>query len=181
MANNAKLRGHVFQSTLPVRGATMYLRKSRKDFEAISIHAPRAGSDRGDGAGVPLVNNFNPRSPCGERLYLACLTSVCVVHFNPRSPCGERQTLYQYIVFRCFISIHAPRAGSDTFNIGLRLKAAPFQSTLPVRGATGLGGRWRRLAPISIHAPRAGSDINVESFGKQIEHFNPRSPCGERR
>ena len=57
----------IFQSTLPVRGATTFplLGGQRR---AISIHAPRAGSD------APLSSsysgtksNFNPRSPCGER------------------------------------------------------------------------------------------------------------------
>ena len=73
-----------------------------------------------------------------------------------------------------------------------------------MRGATGLRGRWRRLAPISIHAPRAGSDevkivhiVLIPIFQSTLPvrgatgtlnapqqcqtHFNPRSPCGERR
>ena len=34
---------------------------------------------------------------------------------------------------------------------------------------------------ISIHAPRVGSDWLVDLLGCCTLHFNPRSPCGERR
>ena len=34
-----------------------------------------------------------------------------------------------------------------------------FQSTRPVRGATGSGDLYPRLAGVSIHAPRAGRDL----------------------
>ena len=78
-----------------------------------------------------------------------------------------------------------------------------FQSTLPVRGATGdVVNLFRvlrisihapragsdvcrhvdifRSAGISIHAPRAGSDTSCGRYGDQGSDFNPRSPCGER-
>ena len=58
------------------------------------------------------------------------------------------------------ISIHAPRAGSDY--TGLR--------------------RAYHVADISIHAPRAGSDLPfLRATITTTSHFNPRSPCGERR
>ena len=56
------------------------------------------------------------------------------------------------------ISIHAPRAGSDT--------AVRQHVTSPVI--------------ISIHAPRAGSDDNSILTISKKGDFNPRSPCGER-
>ena len=79
---------------------------------AISIHAPRTGSDFGQtlrapspwlfqstlparGATSPLLTwlcfpaDFNPRSPHGERLLSISLPSASY-HFNPRSPHGER-------------------------------------------------------------------------------------------
>ena len=59
-----------------------------------------------------------------------------------------------------WISIHAPRAGSDQ----------------PWRQQRQGGQR------ISIHAPRAGSDGILSEFALTIPaDFNPRSPCGERR
>ncbi len=56
------------------------------------------------------------------------------------------------------ISIHAPRAGSDDCIRILADLAGVFQSTLPVRGATGKTVFLTREEAISIHAPRAGSD-----------------------
>ena len=80
-------------------------------------------------------------------------------YFNPRSPCGERPVPVGLVSVRGIISIHAPRVGSDP----------------PVDGFVLPAGH------ISIHAPRVGSDsikIGRDCTGR---HFNPRSPCGERR
>ena len=57
------------------------------------------------------------------------------------------------------ISIHAPRAGSDHGVVVQYVGARAFQSTLPVRGATGLDTPACNAERISIHAPRAGSDF----------------------
>ncbi len=56
------------------------------------------------------------------------------------------------------ISIHAPHAGSDP--------------------GTQAG---HDLIHISIHAPHAGSDLFTLIAATTGMHFNPRSPCGERR
>ena len=56
-----------FQSTLPMRGAT-YCLLTTGGAPIISIHAPHAGSDLTEGHGPLVADNFNPRSPCGERL-----------------------------------------------------------------------------------------------------------------
>ena len=80
----------LFQSTLPVWGATGYSAPTSKSF-AISIHAPRVGSDPLQAGKLPAVPYFNPRSPCGER---RLLTYSDEAHF--------------------LISIHAPRVGSDS-------------------------------------------------------------------
>ena len=101
----------VFQSTRPVRGATLgevvLPRKSR-----VSIHAPRAGRDT-----VFIRTTRTDRS------------------FNPRAPCGARHDGWVPI-------------NEDT----------EFQSTRPVRGATGRHSAPEQRAPVSIHAPRAGRD-----------------------
>ena len=111
-----------FQSTLPVRGATQR-QKNRWELFYISIHAPRAGSDDEPAAGRGVPRDFNPRSPCGERR-----------EFGQYATAASQQ-----------ISIHAPRAGSDYAAGDYRYNAPGFQSTLPVRGATGINltaGRW---------------------------------------
>ena len=108
------------------------------------------------------------------------LTKTVLRNFNPRSPYGERRS------FRC-----------------LQFRTVPFQSTLPLRGATlfkrsrdnpgkisihaPLTGSDRICSPnasnvfISIHAPLTGSDARVGMLDLWHPDFNPRSPYGERR
>ena len=157
-AGGGQLHGNgLFQSTLPMRGATFHLVPARPfdihfnprspcgerqriicvayGGRRISIHAPHAGSDRPPCSRPLQRHYFNPRSPCGERRgsFCACRLSF---NFNPRSPCGERQRIICVAYGGRRISIHAPHAGSD-----------------PQWSATPAGG---------------------------CGHFNPRSPCGER-
>ena len=84
----SKSENKEFQSTLPSRGATAmdpwWLRTL-----AISIHAPLAGSDCCGRRGHQHGQDFNPRSPRGERLLLPPSLPL-VGYFNPRSPRGER-------------------------------------------------------------------------------------------
>ena len=168
-----------FQSTLPVRGATDTQQRSRIQGITISIHAPRAGSDSIPIEPKTVNQNFNPRSPCGERLYRDLLSEAeqafqstlpvrgatfrsgnflaTFFYFNPRSPCGERRLwLHNLPVLR------------------------GFQSTLPVRGATVDAEGQPLIWEISIHAPRAGSDAYRQAPTYPAGYFNPRSPCGER-
>ena len=102
----------VFQSTLPVWGATGAVAFGRRAVR-ISIHAPRVGSDVADGQRQQLSNHFNPRSTCGER------------HAGGKTQADQR-----------FISIHAPRVGSDMRACRMPFGPRTFQSTLPVWGAT---------------------------------------------
>ena len=79
---------YLFQSTRPVRGATI------GDYDPpvvqyISIHAPRAGRDHKILHKTGKLNYFNPRAPCGARLYVVFVASFCL-YFNPRAPCGAR-------------------------------------------------------------------------------------------
>ena len=68
--------------------------------------------------------------------------------------------MYRYLLNNAnFISIHAPRGGSDIS------PQVPRKVTIA----------------ISIHAPRGGSDMLTIVFGSPGADFNPRSPRGERR
>ena len=62
----------------------------------------------------------------------------------------------------------------------LAAKKKPFQSTLPVGGATFDRANFFGRPCISIHAPRGGSDTQIYNHNKLKQHFNPRSPWGER-
>ena len=56
----------------------------------------------------------------------------------------------------------------------------PFQSTHPLRGATGAVAHEVLDVLISIHAPLAGCDAPARSGADRCFDFNPRTPCGVR-
>ena len=77
-----------FQSTHPLRGATL-IALSREAPTAISIHAPLAGCDQFRCRYCARPPHFNPRTPCGVRLWNQ-FWSTMTADFNPRTPCGVR-------------------------------------------------------------------------------------------
>ena len=124
--------------------------------EVISIHAPLAGSDLILLKMLNLLLDFNPRSPCGERLN-GCDMFEITANFNPRSPCGERPDQCEDGGdFRNF-NPRSPCGERLTIWIDPE-EIGGFQSTLPLRGATKISRRAHRGCLISIHAPLAGSD-----------------------
>ena len=66
-------------------------------------------------------------------------------------------------VIRGAISIHAPRMGSDYVAGVCSRQQVKFQSTPPVWGATAELAEIRAALKISIHAPRMGSDNSGRS------------------
>ena len=123
----------------------------------ISIHAPRTGSDEMNTTLETMQENFNPRSPHGERHHLRGQAGAGSLHFNPRSPHGERPT-----------------------NSRQRASTCSFQSTLPARGAT-IGFQIKSAAPADFN-PRSPHGERRESHTRHATRmdFNPRSPHGER-
>ncbi len=79
----------IFQSTLPVWGATLPLCPATKD-RAISIHAPRVGSDD-DASFTGFVEGISIHAPRVGSDSVPLMLSTPLLNFNPRSPCGERQ------------------------------------------------------------------------------------------
>ena len=102
-----------FQSTLPVWGATKAAEQAEIK-QTISIHAPRVGSDL---SFIQVLRHLNisihaPRVGSDSRLLLRLRRRK---NFNPRSPCGERLLSFIQVLRHLNISIHAPRVGSDSF------------------------------------------------------------------
>ena len=105
----------------------------------ISIHTPLAGSDSPDSTAMAASCNFNPHSPCGERLEADMPEDTEADVFQSTLPLrgathGDIQKI-QHVL----ISIHTPLAGSDG-QFALFSRISVFQSTLPLRGAT-----WLRM------------------------------------
>ena len=169
----------------------------------ISIHAPRTGSDANGSSVLLMDSEFQSTLPArgATRISAGLLSSA--QNFNPRSPHGERLATYwetlkestfqstlpargattQLFLASCvdFISIHAPRTGSDT-QLFLA-SCVDFISIHAPRTGSDCGRQVPdgRVATISIHAPRTGSDAQDGDTLYTVPHFNPRSPHGERR
>ena len=147
----------VFQSTRPMRGATSAKVQS-----------------------VSIFLGFNPRAPCGARLWrlsvgdyysrfqstrpmrgaTACRRSHCPLlrSFNPRAPCGARlYSAARFCVSTMFQSTR-PMRGATCVSIISNILGLVFQSTRPMRGATRIFCSRTILLSVSIHAPHAGRD-----------------------
>ena len=146
----------LFQSTLPLRGATRSFRDAMVTIRNFNPHSP-CGERRAGAVGRARPYDFNPHSPCGERPPFSTICATESVfqstlplrgataefcprcrtlwYFNPHSPCGERLLGIRAVVVLVRISIHTPLAGSD-------------DTTTPAVAAN----------TISIHTPLAGSD-----------------------
>ena len=116
----------VFQSTPPMREATRG-HSSDPHRVSVSIHASHAGGDRTVTDESVINGCFNPRLPCGRRLQDATPLISTPGGFNPRLPCGRR-----------------PRSNAS------RLIARMFQSTPPMREATGKS--YMAVIPISFQS-----------------------------
>ena len=103
----------IFQSTLPAWGATLLIDTTlfRKD-------------------------NFNPRSPHGERPHRPLLSQRVHPIFQSTLPAWGATLMGRAMQMGKGISIHAPRMGSDLARLTLHKKPQIFQSTLPAWGAT---------------------------------------------
>ena len=130
-------RSLAFQSTLPVRGATR---------SAVIMFY--------------IANDFNPRSPCGERRavrFAARLTDSFQSTLPVRGATRRPKRTYQRDET---ISIHAPRAGSDGLRDGADDQRRKFQSTLPVRGATSRRQARRSTSRFQSTLPVRGATLS---------------------
>ena len=191
----------LFQSTLPLRGATLDVEARivrERYFNPRSPCGERLNSDAAANAWwtfqstLPLRGatkvaderaaeriNFNPRSPCGERPAPPFASARPCRHFNPRSPCGERRVPVKASSTATGISIHAPLAGSDAVRqaivdrVGISIHA-------PLAGSDPAGRPEIRRARFQSTLPLRGATHGFSIGQIQFPHFNPRSPCGER-
>ena len=78
------------------------------------------------------------------------------------------------------ISIHAPRVGSDLFALAQTFYHIPFQSTLPVWGATSITPPFHFTRTYFNPRSPCGERPRRAATWRPSSNFNPRSPCGER-
>ena len=148
---------------------------------AISIHAPRVGSDEIVLASSTSGSTFQSTLPVWGATYQTRAYENFERDFNPRSPCGERPGMVGNPVFVQKISIHAPRVGSDVYCRYPHKQTRGFQSTLPVWGATSRPSKMRRRPRhFNPRSPCGERHLCCLYYNINHRNFNPRSPCGER-
>ena len=165
----------VFQSTLPVWGATS-AGSARSASALISIHAPRVGSDGRCCRWHSPLRHFNPRSPCGERPLSQSECWTTLPSFQSTLPVWGATGEDPAEDDATEISIHAPRVGSDAQVGATAVDTIEFQSTLPVWGATTEPSSSLAAIKISIHAPRVGSDAFSRTLREGGDVFQSTLP-----
>jgi len=148
----------LFQSTLPAKGATP-LAGLPGAACAVSIHAPREGSDVVHLRGAPPLECFNPRSPRRERHDFSdgCNDLVIVSIHAPREGSDDPDITNPEADS---VSIHAPREGSDIVQSKTATDITVFQSTLPAKGATPVFGFHQFSFTFQSTLPAKGATIS---------------------
>ncbi len=122
------------------------------------------------------MTDFNPRTPCGVRPFVASSRVMELLNFNPRTPCGVRPvsttTMTTSMVdfnprTPCGVRRHQGEVSTNHFE---------FQSTHPVRGATLAVEINFSTYVISIHAPRAGCDHVEDATTNLFNIFQSTHP-----
>ena len=166
----------MFQSTLPVRGATRDFIRHGAWF-CVSIHAPVRGATRYADAMEPTDSRFNPRPRTGATRprYLPPPSGRCQM-FQSTPPCGGDDG--QLLMVGCgIVSIHAPVRGA-TPDHATRTNHLAFQSTPPY------GGRLRThlsagsASRLFQSTPPYGGRLRAHLSKCASNCFNPRPRTG---
>ena len=162
------LSGVIFLSTLPAWGATEGDKPDASP-DAISIHAPRVGSDAAHYGGVSSHSDFYPRSPRGERRAGYSL-GLSIDKFLSTLPAWGATwwAILKDICDALFLSTLPAWGATRHWQTGHK-RTRQFLSTLPAWGATLVHISALDGESISIHAPRVGSDqADWWSVGRNI-------------
>ena len=148
----------LFQSTLPVKGATLLLFHHPGDFQ-----------------------DFNPRSLWRERPFQKIIYMVYRL-ISIHAPCEGSDIYLSGAKNVCkYISIHAPCEGSDLYERLSPKLDIIFQSTLPVKGATELRRKKDLTNPFQSTLPVKGATQFLAGKCRHSKsNFNPRSLWRER-
>ena len=133
VAGSQKKTLHIFQSTLPARGATLKGIEGSEYEYIFQSTLPARGATNVEGHEL-LITRFQSTLPARGATTTDCL-SMTTSRFQSTLP-----------------------ARGATLSICPVCNAVIFQSTLPARGATAIQKDKAFCIDISIHAPRTGSD-----------------------
>ena len=126
-----------------------------------------------------VITDFNPRSPCGERL-LSYQIAQRPYLFQPTLPVRGATCLTSSLPSSTTISTHAPRAGSDnTGPLFRQLLKKYFNPRSPCGERPLSKSKIPRKNYFNPRSPCGERLFQIKSLGSHF-NFNPRSPCGER-
>ena len=148
----------LFQSTRPIRGATLH-----------------------DNSCCFLAGYFNPRAPYGARQGIDRLGDPTSTFQSTRPIRGATADTWRQL-HDLHISIHAPHTGRDARH-GLTAEITiTFQSTRPIRGATPAAhASATNRADFNPRAPYGARRLHPCIGAGDGNYFNPRAPYGARR
>ena len=167
----------IFQSTLPLRGATSTIGSGVSGLVQFQSTLPLRGATWSVPCRPSSWCNFNPHSPCGERQKIPH-RPLRLHYFNPHSPCGERPTGWGAYRIRHEFQSTLPcgeRRGEHERQAGI----FQFQSTLLAGSDRARTDRWSRQR-ISIHTPLRGATSGLIR-ARNADGISIHTPCGERR
>ena len=153
-----KERITIFQSTLPVWGATAPTWCYAKQLSHFNPHSPCGERPKRGFVFWTLCSNFNPHSPCGERpagLPAQTANHAISIH-TPRVGSDPDRPIYRAFIFN--ISIHTPRVGSDKGCCSMSPWLTYFNPHSPCGERLFCISICNSSLRISIHTPRVGSD-----------------------
>ena len=191
----------LFQSTRPVWGATRWTGWTR---QCISFQSTRPvwGATACDIFYRTAGQDFNPRAPCGARLWagvsnqirrdisihaprvgrdVLCCSGVCHpnLHFNPRAPCGARPRTVDRSPAPRYFNPRAP-CGARRLLCSRAIPPRHFNPRAPcgARRAVALNAVWSSI--FQSTRPVWGATIHKIRLSSFSAYFNPRAPCGAR-
>ena len=174
------MRVTVFQSTLPVWGATVRHRL-RVSAEPISIHAPRVGSDAMSASTCATSASFQSTPPGWGATEPVAFYAMFKT-FQSTPPAWGATPEHKRIS-SCHTSFQStpPRVGSDTETSSGR-RGTMYFNPRPPRGE-------RQISIIQAHTvyefqstpPAWGATESTCQCFRDFGNFNPRPPRGERR
>ena len=127
---------------------------------------------------IQLISIHAPHAGCDSPLFYHFPT---VKNFNPRTPCGVRRRKH-HLREICieFQSTHPMRGATGKVHL-ITVGDVLFQSTHPMRGATAVSVLLVKCAKHFNPRTPCGVRPPVTASQKRPKvHFNPRTPCGVR-
>ena len=139
---------------------------------------PRAltGRDRLVLVGHPRAHHFNPRAPYGAR-HPGSLTQGNTNEISIHAPLTGRDPAPQRLIDGGFLfQSTRPLRGATGSPAERRTSLIVFQSTRPLRGATRAEDKFCSTSEISIHAPLTGRDQGFPPPGHRPKRFQSTRP-----